>query len=121
MSESGTEEQIITHDDQEEYQDAERDEVEDMKKQLASIEEEAKKLEEMQAQGKTFLSHLKNLRAHKIVESATSIETDNKGEVDSRSVFVGNVDFSTTQAELEAHFKGFEDTNLLLRSVQQTY
>jgi RNA recognition motif-containing protein len=40
-----------------------------------------------------------------LVENAATPDVIDRGEADSRSVFIGNVDFSTTQPELEAHFK----------------
>jgi polyadenylate-binding protein 2 len=81
-------------DDEEQHQEYdEQDEIEEMKKSLANIEAEAKQLEEMQ------------LQVENAVGNSGAQEVVDKGEVDSRSVFIGNVDFSTVQAELEAHFK----------------
>jgi len=59
-----------------------------MKSKLAEIEEEARKLEEMQEQ----------------VDGLAASAVD-KDEVDARSVFVGNVDFGAKPAELQQHFE----------------
>jgi polyadenylate-binding protein 2 len=87
------------YEEEEEYEDEEagllaasggqpaEKELNEMKLKLAEMEEEAKKLQEMQA------------KVEGITESAI-----NKEEVDSRSVFVGNVDFGTKPPELQAHF-----------------
>lgn len=63
-------------------------ELDAMKSKLAEIEAEARKLEEMQEQ----------------VDGLAQSSVD-KEEVDSRSVFVGNVDFGTKPAELQQHFE----------------
>src|SRR5687767_1250047 len=59
-----------------------------MKSKLAEIEEEARKLEEMQEQ----------------VDGLAASAVDRE-EIDTRSVFVGNVDFGTKPAELQQHFE----------------
>jgi len=59
-----------------------------MKSKLAEIEEEARKLEEMQEQ----------------VDGLAASAVDRE-EIDFRSVFVGNVDFGTKPAELQQHFE----------------
>jgi len=64
--------------------------LEEMKEKLAEMEAEAKKLREVQAQ----------------VEKDLSTQTlISKQDVDSRSVFVGQVDFSATPEELQTHFQ----------------
>lgn len=68
--------------------DAQAAELERMKRHVAEMEAEAAKLREMQ----TALD----------VESAGLQES--KEDVDSRSVYVGNVDYGATPEELQAHF-----------------
>ncbi|TPX38286.1 hypothetical protein SmJEL517_g00070 [Synchytrium microbalum] len=62
-----------------------------MKKRLEQMEAEAAKLRELQME----------------VDKGSSVGGDgaNKEEVDSRSIFLGNVDFSTTPEEIQAHFQ----------------
>ncbi|KAI8072199.1 uncharacterized protein B0P05DRAFT_549284 [Gilbertella persicaria] len=63
-------------------------ELEDMKKRVKDMEDEAAKLREMQAE----------------VEKSMHPEED-KETVDSRSVYVGNVDYGASPEELQAHFQ----------------
>lgn len=42
----------------------------------------------------------------KQIQQSGSEETDENKEIDIRSVYVGNVDYSTTSEELQAHFQG---------------
>jgi len=60
-----------------------------MKQRVQEMEEEAAKLREMQD---TY-------------ERQTSELTDNNEDVDSRSIFVGNVDYSVSPEEIQAHFQ----------------
>ncbi|RKP13045.1 hypothetical protein BJ684DRAFT_22900 [Piptocephalis cylindrospora] len=64
--------------------------VEAMRRRLEEMEAEAAKLNEMQSQVSSELS--------------TAVEED-KAEVDARSVYVGNVDYSATPEELQIHFQ----------------
>ncbi|KAF5186787.1 Polyadenylate-binding protein [Thalictrum thalictroides] len=69
-------------------------ELEDMKKRLKEMEEEAASLKALQAK-------LENEMA-----SAVQVATQfSKEEADSRSVFVGNVDYSCTPDEVQQHFQ----------------
>ncbi|KAI9268167.1 hypothetical protein BDA99DRAFT_546464 [Phascolomyces articulosus] len=63
-------------------------ELEAMKERVKEMEDEAAKLREMQAE----------------VEKSMNPEED-KEAVDSRSVYVGNVDYGSTPEELQAHFQ----------------
>lgn len=60
-----------------------------MKKRVAEMEEEAAKLREMQAS----LSE----QSHDL--------SDNKEDIDSRSIYVGNVDYAATPEDIQAHFQ----------------
>jgi polyadenylate-binding protein 2 len=66
-----------------------------MKKRVAEMEEEAAKLREMQAS--------LNQQAHETSE--------NKEDVDNRSIFVGNVDYSASPEEIQAHFQSCGSIN----------
>jgi len=67
----------------------EEKELEEMKKKLAELEQESKKLKEMQDQ----------------VENMTSAVVVDKEELDTRSCWIGNVDFAATPEELKQHFQ----------------
>jgi polyadenylate-binding protein 2 len=71
------------------------EEISAMKRRVAEMEEEAAKLREMQA----------NLdqQHHELSE--------NKEDVDSRSIFVGNVDYSASPEEIQAHFQSCGSIN----------
>lgn len=60
-----------------------------MKRRVAEMEEEAAKLREMQAS----------------LEQASTELVDDKEAIDSRSVFVGNVDYAVSPEEIQAHFQ----------------
>jgi len=64
-------------------------ELEEMKNKLAKIEEESKKVREMLEQ----------------VDDQLANASVDKEEQDSRSIFVGNVDYSTKPKELQEHFQ----------------
>ncbi|KAJ1654092.1 hypothetical protein IWQ61_005920 [Dispira simplex] len=66
-------------------------ELEAMRQRVKEMEEEAAKLRTMQEQ------------VEKELKQSAPVEA--KEEVDSRSVYVGNVDYSTTPEELQAHFQ----------------
>ena len=66
-----------------------------MKKRVAEMEEEAAKLREMQAS----------------LNQQTQETSDSKDDVDSRSIFVGNVDYSASPEEVQAHFQSCGSIN----------
>ncbi|KAF9663413.1 hypothetical protein SADUNF_Sadunf17G0047200 [Salix dunnii] len=70
-------------------------ELDDMKKRLKEMEDEAAALREMQA---------------KVEKEMGSVQA-NREEVDSRSVFVGNVDYSCTPEEVQQHFQACGTVN----------
>jgi polyadenylate-binding protein 2 len=71
------------------------EEISAMKRRVAEMEEEAAKLREMQAS----------------LDQAHHDLTDNKEDVDSRSIFVGNVDYSASPEEIQAHFQSCGSIN----------
>ena len=66
-----------------------------MKRRVAEMEEEAAKLREMQ----------------KDLNNQSQELTENKEDVDSRSIFVGNVDYSASPEEIQAHFQSCGSIN----------
>ncbi|KAG0302828.1 cytoplasmic RNA-binding protein [Dissophora globulifera] len=83
----------IAHQVVAETEDLERDsgdeEIEAMKQRVKEMEAEAAKLREMQAQA----------------EKDMNMADEDKEAVDSRSVYVGNVDWGSTPEELQSHFQ----------------
>jgi polyadenylate-binding protein 2 len=66
-----------------------------MKRRVAEMEEEAQKLREMQA----------------TLEQQSNELNDDKETVDARSIFVGNVDYSASPEEIQAHFQSCGSIN----------
>lgn len=66
-----------------------------MKRRVAEMEEEAAKLREMQANLDQQHQELSN----------------DKDDVDARSIFVGNVDYSASPEEVQAHFQSCGSIN----------
>ncbi|KOS20386.1 Polyadenylate-binding protein 2 [Escovopsis weberi] len=73
----------------------EEEEIQAMKRRVAEMEEEAKKLREMQA----------------TLEQQSADLADDKESVDARSIFVGNVDYSASPEEVQAHFQSCGSIN----------
>ncbi|XP_058207480.1 polyadenylate-binding protein 1-like [Rhododendron vialii] len=78
--------------------------LEDMKKRLKEIEEEAGALREMQAKVEKEMGAVQDSSG----ASATQAE---KEEVDSRSIYVGNVDYACTPEEVQQHFQSCGTVN----------
>ncbi|KAI0269255.1 hypothetical protein BC834DRAFT_820638 [Gloeopeniophorella convolvens] len=71
-----------------------------MKQRVEEMEREAKKLRELQAAAEGSTT------SEQAGEEAAPMETeDDKALIDSRSVFVGNVDYSATAEDIQAHFQ----------------
>ncbi|KAK6936462.1 RNA recognition motif domain [Dillenia turbinata] len=103
--------------------------LEDMKRRLKEIEEEAGALREMQAkvekemgaiQGFSFYNMIKvvlpaiyaiNARLKHVDPSSASATQAEKEEVDSRSIYVGNVDYACTPEEVQQHFQSCGTVN----------
>ncbi len=66
-----------------------------MKRRVAEMEEEAAKLREMQ----------------KDLDHQSQELSESKGDIDSRSIFVGNVDYSASPEEIQAHFQSCGSIN----------
>ncbi|XP_046842691.1 polyadenylate-binding protein 2-like [Xenia sp. Carnegie-2017] len=80
-------------------------ELEAIKARVKEMEEEAEKLKDMQKEIEGSL----NLSMSPTSTALPSLEE--KQEVDARSVYVGNVDYSATAEELEQHFHGCGSVN----------
>ncbi|KAF5947725.1 hypothetical protein HYC85_013682 [Camellia sinensis] len=78
--------------------------LQDMKKRLKEIEEEAGALREMQAKVEKEMGAVQDSSSG----SATQAE---KEEVDSRSIYVGNVDYACTPEEVQQHFQSCGTVN----------
>ncbi|KAK5987441.1 Polyadenylate-binding protein 2 [Cladobotryum mycophilum] len=74
---------------------SEEEEIQAMKRRVAEMEEEAKKLREMQA----------------TLEQQSADLADDKESIDARSIFVGNVDYSASPEEVQAHFQSCGSIN----------
>ncbi|CAL3967617.1 unnamed protein product [Diplocarpon coronariae] len=71
------------------------EEISAMKKRVAEMEEEAAKLREMQAS----------------LDQQSNELSEDKEDIDSRSIFVGNVDYAASPEEIQAHFQGCGSIN----------
>eukprot|EP00236_Picocystis_salinarum_P002385 CAMPEP_0183831486 /NCGR_PEP_ID=MMETSP0807_2-20130328/4703_1 /TAXON_ID=88271 /ORGANISM="Picocystis salinarum, Strain CCMP1897" /LENGTH=236 /DNA_ID=CAMNT_0026076975 /DNA_START=47 /DNA_END=758 /DNA_ORIENTATION=- len=74
--------------------------LEAMKARLDEMEQEANKLKQMQARVEKEMG-----------QAPGGLDPKEKEEVDSRSVYVGNVDYSCTPEELQQHFKSCGTVN----------
>jgi len=90
-SEAKVEDEVLGGD--EEGNDEE--EISAMKRRVAEMEEEAAKLREMQAT---------------LDQQSNDLQED-KEDIDSRSIFVGNVDYSASPEEIQAHFQSCGSIN----------
>lgn len=88
--------------DAEAADDSKSKELETMKKRLQEIEEEAGALREMQAKVEKEMG---------ATQDSTSTTQAEKEEVDSRSIYVGNVDYVCTPEEVQQHFQSCGTVN----------
>ncbi|GER30068.1 polyadenylate-binding protein [Striga asiatica] len=79
-------------------------ELDDMKKRLKEMEDEAAALREMQAKVEQEMGSVQG-------DPASASNPANREEVDSRSVFVGNVDYACTPEEVQQHFQSCGTVN----------
>ncbi|XP_073035747.1 polyadenylate-binding protein 1-like [Primulina eburnea] len=85
--------------------DSKSEELESMKKRLQEIEEEASALRDMQAKVE------KEMGATQDDTTGASATQAEKEEVDSRSIYVGNVDYACTPEEVQQHFQSCGTVN----------
>ncbi|KAH8502764.1 hypothetical protein Peur_066609 [Populus x canadensis] len=79
-------------------------ELDEMKKRLKEMEEEAAALREMQAKVEKEMGAVPD-------PASAATNQANKEEADSRSVFVGNVDYACTPEEVQQHFQSCGTVN----------
>ncbi|CAM6084349.1 unnamed protein product [Calypogeia fissa] len=84
--------------------DASSKELEEMKKRLKEMEEEAAALRDMQAKVEKEMSAVQD-------PAGAAASQANREEADARSVFVGNVDYSCTPEEVQQHFQSCGTVN----------
>ncbi|PAV81520.1 hypothetical protein WR25_13942 [Diploscapter pachys] len=89
ISNSGLSETIDEHD------------LSSIEAQMAELEEEQKKLKQIQSDLQGTMNMSSGSQSNLSVQSA-----EEKAESDSKSVYVGNVDYATTAEDLERHFHG---------------
>ncbi|KAJ7968244.1 polyadenylate-binding protein 2-like [Quillaja saponaria] len=80
------------------------EELDDMKRRLKEMEDEAAALREMQAKVEKEMGSVQD-------PATAAASQANREEVDSRSVFVGNVDYSCTPEEVQQHFQSCGTVN----------
>ncbi|XP_051148065.1 polyadenylate-binding protein 1-like [Andrographis paniculata] len=85
--------------------DSKAKELEDMKKRLQEIEKEAGALRELQAKVE------KEMHGTQDDSSEASATQAEKEEIDSRSIYVGNVDYACTPEEVQQHFQSCGTVN----------
>ncbi|CAO2814757.1 unnamed protein product [Amaranthus hypochondriacus] len=83
----------------------EHEDVEELKKRLKEMEEETLALRDMQAKIE------KEMGVAIQEPAAAAVDQANKEEIDSRSVFVGNVDYACTPEEVQQHFESCGTVN----------
>jgi len=91
--------------DGEESNDMEDPELEAIKARVRAMEEESEKLRELQSEVD------KQLAVPTSPSAALNLSFEEKMDVDSRSVYIGNVDYGATAEELEQHFHGCGSIN----------
>ncbi|XP_054710067.1 polyadenylate-binding protein 2-like isoform X2 [Uloborus diversus] len=81
--------------------DDEEADLELIKARVKDMEEEAEKLKQIQNEAETMSQ----------LPSTGNLTLEEKMEIDSRSIYVGNVDYGATREELEQHFHGCGSIN----------
>ncbi|SCZ95948.1 BZ3500_MvSof-1268-A1-R1_Chr8-1g09903 [Microbotryum saponariae] len=79
-------------------------EIEAMKKRVAEMEAEAAKLRAMTAAATAAAAASSNGGSSSNAAGDSAMSDDEKEAVDSRSIYVGNVDYGSTPEEIQAHF-----------------
>lgn len=82
-------------------------ELEAIKMRVKEMEEEAEKLKKMQDD----VERQMNISPSNKSSSQQTLSLEEKQEIDTRSIYVGNVDYSTTADDLERHFHGCGSVN----------
>lgn len=82
-------------------------ELEAIKVRVKEMEEETEKLKQMQDE----VDRQMNISPSNNSSSQQPMSLEEKQEIDTRSIYVGNVDYSTTADDLERHFHGCGSVN----------
>jgi len=82
-----------------------------MKRKLAEMEAEAARLKEAQAGGGSGAAAPAAAASGAAAAAATDAEAAAKEEADTRSVYIGNVDYATAPEELQLHFQSCGTVN----------
>lgn len=82
-------------------------ELEAIKVRVKEMEEEAEKLKQMQDE----VDRQMNISPNNKTNTQQTLSLEEKQEIDARSIYVGNVDYSTTADDLERHFHGCGSVN----------
>jgi len=83
---------------------ADDNDIDNIGDRLKQIEEEAQRIREMQNEVEKQFQTSSTASSSPVINPALSLEE--KMMADSRSVYVGNVDYSATPDQLEEHFRG---------------
>ncbi|XP_071959306.1 polyadenylate-binding protein 2-B-like [Antedon mediterranea] len=97
----------LEHEDGLGMENEEDAELEAIKARVREMEEEAEKLKEMQNEVEKQMS----MTSPVVSPVALPMSPEDKVDVDNRSIYIGNVDYSATAEELEAHFHGCGSIN----------
>ena len=97
--------EVVDGEGGEESNDTDDPELEAIKARVRVMEEESEKLRELQSEVDKQLAVPTNPSA------ALNLSFEEKMDVDSRSVYIGNVDYGATAEELEQHFHGCGSIN----------
>jgi polyadenylate-binding protein 2 len=84
---------------------------EDLSSQQAELEAMKARLKAMEEEATKTSKALEGKGDGKDAAADTAAEAANREEVDSRSIYVGNVDYSCTPEELQLHFQGCGTVN----------
>ncbi|KAI1336559.1 RNA-binding domain-containing protein [Xylariaceae sp. FL0016] len=96
MSDTNHEERDVAAEDPQIAEEGnDEEEITAMKRRVAEMEQEAAKLREM----------------HAALEDKSQDVSDDRNDVDNRSIFVGNVDYSVSPEEIQAHFQSCGSIN----------
>lgn len=82
-------------------------ELEAIKTRVKEMEEETEKLKKMQDE----VDRQMNISPSSKSSQLQTLSLEEKQEIDARSIYVGNVDYSTTADDLERHFHGCGSVN----------
>jgi len=97
---NGENEREVINDNEEETNMQIDPELEAIKARVKEMEEEAEKIKQMQSEVD------KQMAGSPSGIAAVPLSFEEKQEIDTRSVYVGNVDYGASAEELEAHFHG---------------